>query len=1004
MDLKLNKMYSNTIKYWLCGLCFLCGYVQLIQAQNIGINNTGATPDPTAMLDISSSDKGLLIPRMNTSQRLVIPQPAIGLMVFDSTINSFMVFDTTMSWQAIAISKDTLGNHLATQNIHMNNQWISNDGDSEGIYLDSLGRVGIGTIPEALFHVAMGAGEPGFRVDTNSITFNRYTFPSDVGAGGQILVTDGNGQLNWSWSADTDHQDLSFSNDTLFLTNDLSPVGLRDFLDNTDQQDLTLSNDTLRISNGTTPINMNGGNTDQQDLSMNSNILSLTNDATTVDLNNIPFPDQQDLSLSGNTLSLVNDATTVDLSSLIDADQMGNSYATQNLQLNGQWLSNDGNNEGIRIDANGQVGIGVMPSALFHVPTSMGQPGFRVTANNFLLDGLTFPSTDGNANQVLVSDGNGILSWADQFNTDSQDLSLATNLLSITNDATPVDLSNYLDNTDSQDLSLLGNVLSLSNDASSVDLSIYTNTDHQGLSFSNDSLFLTNDMTAIGLDVFRQGLSKSANTLSLSGDATTVDLGVFQQDLSLSGNTLSLSGDVTTVDLSGLQQDLSLSGNSLSLSGDVSPVDMSTYVNIDQQDLSLSSSILSLSNDASTVDLLTMDKVDAQDLSLNANSLSVTNDASPVDLTPYYDTDNMGNHIAQQNLQLNNHWLSGDGHSEGINIDPAGQVGIGKIPEGSFNVNTTPHAETIFDINTNSTTIYTTDIWQSFTPTKTGTLGALVVHYWFPFGTSTNCSLYLGEGTGGTLLLSSVITNQVWLPAVDVLLTEGQVYTISLHNPDPAAHTILSTSNPYSGGRCSTAPNDDMGIQLDLYVQYEGLIVNPTGVGIDIIPTTNALEIQSDLAYKITAGSWLANSDARLKKNIQALSPELTLQRLLKLQGVNYEWDDQQTGKYRPLGIQYGFIAQNIQKPFPTLVLEDSQGFLQTAYGTFDAMMVESLRALYQNLQHTKRKSDALEQEFEGQKSSTAELGKSIEQQDRIRAAKARLEQLKSQAQEDQGE
>ena len=1000
-------MYNNTLKYWFFGLCFLCGYVQLTQAQNIGINSTGAAPDSTAMLDLSSPNRGLLVPRMNTSQRLAITKPAIGLMVFDSTMNSFMVYDTSMNWQAIISVEDHMGNHLATQNLHTNNQWVSNDGDNEGMYFDSLRRVGIGTIPQTLFHVAMGAGEPGFRVDTNSITFNRYTFPSTSGLPNQILVTDGNGQLNWSYPADTDHQDLSFSNDTLFLTNDSSPVGLKDYLDNTDQQDLTLSNDTLRISNGMMPINMNGGNTDQQDLSMNSNILSLTNDASTVDLNNVPFPDQQDLSLSGNTLSLVNDPTTVDLSSLLDADQMGNSYATQNLQLNGQWLSNDGNNEGIRIDANGQVGIGVVPSALFHVPTGMGQPGFRVTANNFLLDGLTYPSTDGSPNQVLVTDGSGTLSWADQFNTDQQSLSLAGNLLSITSDASPADLSSFLDNTDQQDLSLSGNTLSLSNDASSVDLSTYVNTDNQDLSFSNDSLFLVNDMTPVGLDVFRQGLSKTANTLSLSGDATTVDLSLFQQDLSLSGNTISLSGDATTADLSPLQQDLSFSGNTLSLSGDATTVDLTTYTNTDQQDLSLSGSILSLTNDATTVDLLTMDKVDAQDLSLTTHSLSITNDASPVDLNPYFDADNLGNHIARQNLQLNYRWLSGDGQSEGVFIDPAGKVGVGKAPLETFNLNTGRHFEFSISHYTNANSPMATtpsSFWQSFTPTKTGPIYSLITEI-FPNGnTSMTYRIYLGEGTGGALLSTGSVGVGGDLLNTNLSLTAGQVYTFYIEGITPVVDLYRTTNNSYADGRMSTGANDDAAVALSQLVQYDGLLVNSTGVGIDINPTTNAFELQSEMAYKTTAGGWLANSDARLKKNIQALSPETALQRLLALQGVTYEWNDQQTGKYRPLGVQYGFIAQNIQKTFPTLVSEDSQGFLQTAYGTFDAMMLESLRALYQNLQSVEAHNSTVEQQLEQQSTSLTELADNKEEQARIAMAKANLKKLKDQLQNDQGE
>ena len=70
------------------------------------------------------------------------------------------------------------------------------------------------------------------------------------------------------------------------------------------------------------------------------------------------------------------------------------------------------------------------------------------------------------------------------------------------------------------------------------------------------------------------------------------------------------------------------------------------------------------------------------------------------------------------------------------------------------------------------------------------------------------------------------------------------------------------------------------------------------------------------------------------------------LEKLLSLQGINYEWNDTQTGTQRPLGIQYGFTAQNIQQVFPEFVKEDNHGFLQTAYGTYDAMQVEMIRAL----------------------------------------------------------
>ncbi len=46
----------------------------------VGINTT--TPDPSAALDIASTTKGLLLPRMNSTQMNLIAAPAVGLMVY----------------------------------------------------------------------------------------------------------------------------------------------------------------------------------------------------------------------------------------------------------------------------------------------------------------------------------------------------------------------------------------------------------------------------------------------------------------------------------------------------------------------------------------------------------------------------------------------------------------------------------------------------------------------------------------------------------------------------------------------------------------------------------------------------------------------------------------------------------------------------------------------------------------------------------------------------------
>lgn len=59
-------------------------------AQTLGINTTGAIPDSSAMLDILSSNKGLLIPRvslLSTTDTTTITNPATSLLVYNTNVS-----------------------------------------------------------------------------------------------------------------------------------------------------------------------------------------------------------------------------------------------------------------------------------------------------------------------------------------------------------------------------------------------------------------------------------------------------------------------------------------------------------------------------------------------------------------------------------------------------------------------------------------------------------------------------------------------------------------------------------------------------------------------------------------------------------------------------------------------------------------------------------------------------------------------------------------------------
>lgn len=75
----------------------------------VAINNTAALPDGTAMLDISSTTDGLLIPRMTSTDRGNIAGPANGLMVYQTDGSKGIYVNNgsaaTPNWQLLEVSR-----------------------------------------------------------------------------------------------------------------------------------------------------------------------------------------------------------------------------------------------------------------------------------------------------------------------------------------------------------------------------------------------------------------------------------------------------------------------------------------------------------------------------------------------------------------------------------------------------------------------------------------------------------------------------------------------------------------------------------------------------------------------------------------------------------------------------------------------------------------------------------------------------------------------------------
>ena len=74
-------------------------------AQNVGVGTS--TPAASAQLDVSSTSKGFLPPRMTTTDRNAIESPATGLIIYNTTTNSLEIRNSS-AWVSLSPAADAL--------------------------------------------------------------------------------------------------------------------------------------------------------------------------------------------------------------------------------------------------------------------------------------------------------------------------------------------------------------------------------------------------------------------------------------------------------------------------------------------------------------------------------------------------------------------------------------------------------------------------------------------------------------------------------------------------------------------------------------------------------------------------------------------------------------------------------------------------------------------------------------------------------------------------------
>jgi hypothetical protein len=126
-------MMKNLIKVFLVA-CLITGFAFSVNAQ-IAITTDGSDPNGSAMLDVKSTSKGFLAPRMTAAEKGAITNPTIGLLIYQTDDTAGFYYYTGAAWVAIPSGG---GSDISFINLPFAPNWtyeISNFGTAKTNYL-----------------------------------------------------------------------------------------------------------------------------------------------------------------------------------------------------------------------------------------------------------------------------------------------------------------------------------------------------------------------------------------------------------------------------------------------------------------------------------------------------------------------------------------------------------------------------------------------------------------------------------------------------------------------------------------------------------------------------------------------------------------------------------------------------------------------------------------------------------------------------------------------------
>ena len=330
---------------------FLFTTISVIAQTGIGTTS----PDHSAKLDVTSTNKGFLPPRVSltaTNSASPITNPANGLLVFNtvtSGVNPYQVVPGYYYWDATGL------------------QWVSIS-------------TTVGNVQNQAILRSTSNTNASLPVSTWNSRFNNIA-SGDLTINSNTSFTLSNGIYKIEWALP--HQSY----------NTYNTIQLQEFTSGTWN--------TYRNDAGFANLS-NGGNTDWGGGTYAADVLDCTSGSRTIRIINNDGASRT--LFYGVTLIITKLNPSITTSTT--ADNLGNHTATKNISLNGSYLSNDGGNEGIRIDNTGNVSIGnTSPTVALDVTGDTKVSGVLTAGGN------SYPTNTGTNGYALTTNASGAASW-----------------------------------------------------------------------------------------------------------------------------------------------------------------------------------------------------------------------------------------------------------------------------------------------------------------------------------------------------------------------------------------------------------------------------------------------------------------------------------------------------------------------------------------------------------------------------------------------------------------